>query len=114
MINPLVAVLSKSLDALSMRQQVSAHNLANINTPGYLPLKVDFETALSDLINTGQIDVQRLEQPTVGVRDSGGGKVVLDEEVALLSQTVLQYQTLVRGLNKQLAIMQLAVTEGKR
>lgn len=114
-INPLVTVLSKSLDALSMRQQVIAQNLSNIATPGYQALQVNFEEAFnSELSRAGGIDLAQVEDPFISVRDPSKGGVVLDQEVATLSQTVLQYQALVRGLNKQIAMMQLAVTEGKR
>lgn len=114
-INPLVAVMSKSLDALSLRQQVIAQNLSNLSTPGYQPLQVNFEEALiNELEQAGGADPSKLADPVVALRDPVGSTVVLDQEVALLSQTVLQYQALVRGLNKQMAIMQLAVSEGRR
>lgn len=110
-INPLVSVIGKSLDALSMRQQVITHNLANMATPGYQPLQVSFEQALrTELERNGNM----IQEPLITVHEASTDKVVLDQEVALLSQTVLQYQALIRGLNKQLAIMQLAITEGKR
>ena len=114
-IDPLVSVLTKSLDALSMRQQAIAQNLSNINTPNYQPLQVDFETAFQEALSRGGLsDLMELENPAISLRDSSVGEIMLDQEIALLSQTVLQYQALIRGLNKQFALMQLAVTEGRR
>jgi flagellar basal-body rod protein FlgB len=114
-IHPLVAILTKSLDALSMRQQVIAQNLSNISTPNYQPLQVNFEEALSTALHqAGSLNTLHIEEPTIVARETQRKGVVLDQEVALLSQTVLQYQALIQGLNKQLAMMQLAITEGKR
>ena len=39
--------LSRALSASSLRQKVIAHNLANLNTPGYKRYCVDFEKQLS-------------------------------------------------------------------
>ena len=46
LIDPTEQVLSRALDGLAKRQAVSAANLANIDTPGYQPLAVDFESVL--------------------------------------------------------------------
>lgn len=40
------AALEAALDGLSQRQQLIAGNLANIDTPGYSPSSLDFESAL--------------------------------------------------------------------
>lgn len=44
--DPTQRTLSAALDGLSLRQSLVASNLANIDTPGYQPKAVDFETAL--------------------------------------------------------------------
>src|SRR5438105_3316936 len=38
---------TRALDAASLRQQAIAHNLANVNTPGFKRQDVTFETKLS-------------------------------------------------------------------
>lgn len=45
-------VLERALDGLSMRQRVSAHNIANVNTPGYKRYTLSFETALREAIQS--------------------------------------------------------------
>jgi flagellar basal-body rod protein FlgB len=40
----------KSLDASTMRARVVAHNLANVDTPGYRRKEVSFEEQLQDLV----------------------------------------------------------------
>lgn len=44
--DPTQRLLEQALDGLSRRQQLIASNLANIDTPGYRPMSVDFEAAL--------------------------------------------------------------------
>lgn len=43
--------VERSLDALSMRHSAVASNIANINTPGYQKVEVNFEDALIDALN---------------------------------------------------------------
>ncbi|MBI6546307.1 MAG: flagellar basal body rod protein FlgB [Cyanobacteria bacterium NC_groundwater_1444_Ag_S-0.65um_54_12] len=49
--------VERALDGLSMRFQATAHNLANIHTPGYQRQLVNFEDSLKEAI--------ALAQPTV-------------------------------------------------
>jgi flagellar basal-body rod protein FlgB len=42
--------VERSLDALSMRHQAIASNIANLNTPGYVKQEVNFEDALVDAL----------------------------------------------------------------
>jgi flagellar basal-body rod protein FlgB len=46
MIDRTMSILSKALDGLTAQQTVISSNLANIDTPNYMPRSVDFETAL--------------------------------------------------------------------
>jgi flagellar basal-body rod protein FlgB len=46
LIDPTMRVLSEAIDGLSSRQALISGNLANIDTPGYQPQTIDFETAL--------------------------------------------------------------------
>jgi flagellar basal-body rod protein FlgB len=46
LIDPTTTLLTHALDGLTDRQSVISANLANIDTPGYQPQALDFETAL--------------------------------------------------------------------
>ncbi len=116
--------LKLALDAASLRHQAIANNIANVNTPGYVPLRVNFEEQLSALRHSatgsdGQVKSSlqgvkafiELDQSASGL---GGSNVMLDMEVVKLSQNVVHYQTLVRGIGKQMSIISAAINEGKR
>lgn len=117
-----VGLVKLALDAASLRQQALANNIANLNTPGYVPFRVQFEEQLagarahylagspisqSDLAGVTPI----LEEDASSV---GSTQVAIDMEVAKLAQNVVHYQALVRGLSKKMAILSLAINEGKR
>jgi len=44
--DPTQRILERALDGLSRRESLIASNLANIDTPGYRPQSIDFESAL--------------------------------------------------------------------
>ncbi len=48
-----IELLSKLLDVASMRHQVIAQNVANVNTPGYHGLDVSFEDAFARQLRSG-------------------------------------------------------------
>lgn len=117
------AALGKALDVASQRQQVIAANIANANTVGYVPQRLSFEDQMDDVrrgLQAGKsLDAYALAamQPHLTpVIDASGqvAKVQLDEEVAALSQNSVQYQALIKGLNRHMSILGIAVTEGKR
>jgi flagellar basal-body rod protein FlgB len=47
-------ILAGALKGLSARQSLIASNIANIDTPGYAPQSIDFESALQSEISNGQ------------------------------------------------------------
>jgi len=50
-----LALLKNYLDVASLRQRVAAHNLANLNTPGYKRLSVRFEDKLQKALNSEKL-----------------------------------------------------------
>ncbi len=118
-----VGVLRLALDAASLRHQVFAHNIANANTAGFAPLRVNFEEQFDALrsafdqsrpVERGMLEGLR---PAVQQDRSPSGataKVALDLEVARLAQNTVHYQALLRGVAKHLSILGVAITEGKR
>ncbi|NHZ89947.1 flagellar basal body rod protein FlgB [Massilia sp. CCM 8733] len=118
-----VDMVRLALDAASLRQQTIAHNIANVNTPGFAPARVDFEQqmgAARAALDQGQPVtaamlggvrpvVMRLA-PSVDADRSA----MLDLEVADMAQNTVHYQALVKALGKHMSIMSSAVAEGKR
>lgn len=105
------SLILKMLDGLSMRATVTAHNIANANTPEYRPMKVTFEEALLNAARHGKEAIQAVEPRAMPAVDEFGGTALrLDLELATASATAGRYGTLVEVLNRQLQIQALALS----
>ena len=118
-----LAALGLALDAAALRQQAIAANIANADADGYTPVRVSFEEQLDqarrDLGARGAIDpfaLSGVRAELVAATDAGGGAqpVRLDVETAKLAENTVRYDALVKGLNRHMAILGLAVNEGRR
>ena len=126
-------ILSSGLDATLRRHQVIAANIANAQAKGYTPLKATFEVkqaagfdhAFSTLRASAPVwraqPSDALMQPQVALRieedlDSHGvtKPVRLDEQMGLLAENGAHYQALVKALNRQLSLLSLAASEGRK
>lgn len=116
------ALLSLALDAAGMRQQAIAHNIANVNTPGYQRISVSFEQRLAALADgAGHMAAPSLANladlhPSFEYAAplAAGSAIELDQEMAQLSENTLHHQALLKALNKHLSLMSIAINEGKR
>jgi flagellar basal-body rod protein FlgB len=117
--NSVSALVSLALDATTLRQQTIAHNIANVNTPGYQAIGVSFESRLDQVRQSlqqgrlvGAADLGSQLRPTVETQD-GSGAVALEMEIAKLSENSLQHQTLLKVLSRHYAILSSAINDGK-
>ena len=113
------SMVKLALDTASLRHLVIASNIANANTPGYVPMRVEFEEHLSAAARTGAYGAG-LGRPVASavVGDPSGfdplqARVQLDVEAAQLAQNTLQYQALLRGLRGHMEMLQIAISEGR-
>ncbi len=122
--NTSMALLEKSLDAVWLRQQVIANNIANAATPGYKSQHLEFETLLEQKIQragTSEEDVQKAldsVEPRV-VRDDNtaaqedGNNVDLDRENIEMARAQMQYGSLANSINAQFRRLKHVITEGR-
>ncbi len=108
------AVLGYALDGLSLRQNTIADNIANIDTPGYRARSVDFESALSSALGSGDPAARLAGGVGVTTAMTGtpvgpnGNNVDLRKETMAAMQTVFQYQTITRAVSDRLALVRTA------
>lgn len=69
----LLSIAQTGLQAAQRRLDVSAHNIANMNTPGYTPQRVR-ETALAPLSGVGA-EVVRANQPGVALEEEAVAQI---------------------------------------
>ena len=103
--------LHAALSGLAERQRVTADNIANINTPGFLAGRTDFESALQNELASGETPivsggtVSRSLEPT----NTNGNNVNLDEEEQIQTQTGLQYQLALNALDSKYSLLRSAL-----
>lgn len=103
--------LQFALHGVNQRQQTSAHNISNVNTPGFRSSRVQFEAELARALRTGddigdlEVQVERANTP-VNVR---GNDVALEEESTDLIRAGVQYEALVNALNHKLGVIRYAI-----
>jgi flagellar basal-body rod protein FlgB len=103
--------LHAALAGLAQRQRVTADNIANVNTPGFLAGRVDFESSLKNAIGSGETPainggtVARSLEPT----NTNGNNVNLDQETVTASETGLRYQLALNALDGKYNVLRSAL-----
>ena len=126
--------LGAAVNLRQVKNNVISSNIANAETPGYQAKKVDFEDALAralDLEGMGSPDGTQPEHFPVGkgalsrikadiyenpdVQVSNDGNTVdLHREMSALAENSIMYKAAIQLINKKMAALKYAVTEGGR
>ena len=114
--------LVNALDLCSARHALTAANIANANTPGYLAKELPFQELLStamdaplsgeavsmdELVRGSIID---LEAPAFSL---DGNSVDIEREQGREVETQVLYEALAGGMSRRLAMLRFAATDGK-
>jgi flagellar basal-body rod protein FlgB len=98
--------LQTAIHGLSTRQQVSADNIANLETAGFTASSVDFESSLAQAVSAGRpTDAQFTVAPSADPAGVNGNNVNLDGELVTTTKTQLQQQLLTNGLTDKYALI---------
>ena len=106
-----MTALHAALSGLQQRSEATADNIANIDTPGYLASRVDFESTLrNELANGetatgGQGAVTQSTDPT----NTNGNNVNLDTETTIATETGLRYQLALNALDSKYSLLRSAL-----
>lgn len=106
--------LHAAMRGLATRQRVIADNIANIDTPGFLAGRVEFEDALRQAVAGGDVDglrpsTARSAAPT----GPNGNNVQLDEETLSNVDTGLRYQVAVEAMSAKFSLLRTAIGGGR-
>ena len=125
--------LATSLSMRQLRHNVTTSNIANAETPGYHAQKMDFEGALQralDLDGGNALSTSNPEHFAVGGNSIGkmrpdiyedpegavnndGNTVDVEKEMSALSENAIMYKTALQLINKKMAALKYAATEGR-
>ena len=104
--------LEKAIMGASARQQAIAQNLANVDTPGYQRVDVDFHTTLRDAMASGATSRAPRSPPSATPRAQvrpDGSTVDADVEAAAQARNGLEYETLVQVSKARVDIIEAAM-----
>jgi flagellar basal-body rod protein FlgB len=105
--------LEKAIEGAAARQQAIAQNLANVDTPGYQRVDVDFHQTLANALASGTDGLSSATFPpqrdaSATVR-SDGSTVDPDVESAAQARNGLEYEALVQISKARIDILQSAM-----
>ncbi len=125
-------LLKKVLDLRVQNQQTIASNIANADTPGYAPARLEFEGDLQRALKDPGPSASRvhpmhyplggegLEQVTgrvlrtpdaSGIGDRNG--VEVDQEMIALAENQIMYEAATQMLSKKLGLMKYVIQDGR-
>jgi flagellar basal-body rod protein FlgB len=114
---------SKALDGLSSRRNVISQNVANVDTPGYHALELNFESELSKSMSSSpklsmtrtneghQLSINDASGPYQARLRSGGSEradgnnVDIDQELMQMTETGIRYNALTTAVSKKLSLL---------
>ena len=125
--------LTTSVNLRQVRQDIISANIANAETPGFHAKKVDFEEALSSALDTDGMRAQSTSHPDHfpvggtgpgrvrpdvyenpdGAVNNDGNTVNLEKEMASLAENSILYKAALQLMNKKLAALRYAASEGR-
>lgn len=112
--NTILNLLEAGMRAEGIRQQAIAHNIANINTPGFRRSDVKFEEILKEALKKNEsIDPDSLKpeiyQPQNTPLNEFDNDVSLDSEVGEMVKNTIKHRTYMLLLKKKYQQMDAAI-----
>ena len=110
----MIDIMEAGIRAESLRQRVIANNVANLETPGYRRVDVQFKELLAKALDSSDgVDLSEIEggtyQPKNTPVKSNGNDVSLEVEVGEMVKNTLRHKALIRVLQKKYQQMELAI-----
>ena len=108
--------LEAAISGAAQRQQALAANLANVNTPGYQRVDVDFHGALAAAIDSPEalhsVSFSPARDASAGAVRADGSTVDVDSESARLAANALEHQAAVQVAHARIGILKAAMGTG--
>ena len=111
-----ISMMEKSMDYLWKKQEVTANNIANVDTPGYKRQDVAFESVLQQALGNNRYESMDDKVANVNLsRLRGrayvdyanysyrldGNNVDIENENVMLAENQLKYQGLISSINQE-------------
>ena len=106
-----MTALHAALTGLQQRAEVTADNIANVDTPGFLASRVSFESTLRNELANGQTPTvsQSSVDQSMDPTNTNGNNVNLDTETTIATETGLRYQLALNALDGKYSLLRSAL-----
>ena len=105
-----VSAIHSALRGLAARQRTVADNIANLETPGFLAGRVDFESSLRRAAGTSAAaGVEPSTSRSMDATGVNGNNVKLDDELVSSTETNLRYQLMVEAMSSKFRLLRTAI-----
>jgi flagellar basal-body rod protein FlgB len=102
--------LRAGLHGLNERKLAAEDAVANMETPGYIAKKVDFEDQLARAVDSGHPDSARVSMSmSTAEALPNGNNVKVDQEMIGLTDTGLRQQLLIEAVNAKFRLMRAVI-----
>lgn len=110
-----LAMLERYLDLAAFRHSLITSNMANVDTPMYRTVDIDFRTELRRALlqQTDGFPEPRVREVRGLIERPDGNNVSLDREGLLMAKTQLQFQAGVQLLRAEFRRLRMAIREGR-
>jgi flagellar basal-body rod protein FlgB len=105
--------ISRYMSLTDLREKLVVGNIANIDTPGYKTLDINFHDALrqADKDPADTPSAPPVEQTPDLIQRPDGNNVSLDRESIILAGVQLEYRTAIALLRQQFNLINMAINE---
>jgi flagellar basal-body rod protein FlgB len=100
-------LLGRAMDTYTLRQRVTAGNIANADTPGFNKHRVDFEEELQRVKNSEGIRGMKEVTPSIVETDQ---KIELEDELLEMADTQARVQLVTRSLRHHFELLKNGIT----
>lgn len=98
--------LQTAVAGLSTRQQITANNIANLETPNFRASSVAFESSLSDALAANDpLSTQISTATSTATPGVNGNNVSLSDEIVTATKTVLQEKLMTGALDDKFSLI---------
>lgn len=104
-------MLGRAMDAYTLRQKMTATNIANADTPNYKRHEVQFEEELQKAQQTQGVAGMKNVTPSITETDQG---VMLEDEMIEMTDTQIRVQLVTRSLRHHFSLLRNGITGNNR
>lgn len=123
--------LKKALDGSALKQTAISNNIANVNTPGYKRITVEFEELLEKELMENRLKLKVTNNKHIGLNSKNsnfaninenenisfrrdGNSINIDMEIAEKAKNEIYYNAIANQISRQFETIRTVIEEGGR